>query len=575
MGKMARKQGNSGLILILALLSLFIILSFGVSDTPFPGYFEINPSCIQSLTCGQGQNITVNGTGILNLLASPANGAADGLVTGVTVNVTWNTTTDGTAPYPLNSSVWKKNSTGTFLLGENSTVSGFHFVQIGPFAYSSTTCPSLGCEISLIVSSCNTTTSVCVNSSNENSTFSIVVASAVTNLTSSPASPRTGDPITLSWNTISPMNSTVSWMYGSSSNSTYSSAHSIVPGAFNYSEDPNFTIISCASGGLCETYVRQVSILKSASSVSFSSTAPSTNITASWTTHNNSNSTLFFSLNGGAVQNVTDSAFSSSHAVPLGSYSAGDSIVYYLRSCLDPNNCETTQNESITIAIPPTTTTISGGGGGGGSGGGGSSGGFGGGFGTTTTSIPIPAGSEYTYKSLPAGLPASFPVNGSTQAITLVTFTYETYVPNATLVFTRILSIGAISPPPGTLYQYINLTHYNVEEGKVVPPATVEFKVSKQWMVDNGVDRATIALYRRSGNSWTALETAYSGEDSLYYYFRSSSPGLSLFAITGLPRTAFWDLISLIEAYYAGDPSVDFWKVLDALTAYYASGGSI
>lgn len=573
MRKMAREQKGSLLaFLFLTLIFVFAIFSLGSSDTPFPGYFEINPSCIQSLTCGQGQNITVNGTGISNLLASPASGAADGLVTGVAVNVTWNTTTDGTAPYPLNSSVWKKNSTGTFLLGENSTVSGFHFVQIGPFAYSSTTCPSLGCEISLIVSSCNTTTAVCVNSSNENSTFSIVVASAVANLTSSPASPKTGDPVALSWNTLSPMNSTVSWMYGASSNSTYSSAHSIIPGAFNYSEDPNFTIISCTSGGLCETYVRQVAILRSSSSVSFSSTSPAVNITASWTTHNISNSTLFFSLNGGAVQNLTDSPSSLSHAVPLGSYSAGDSLVYYLRSCLEPNNCETTPNASITIAVPTTTTTISTGGG---SSSGGSSGGFGGGFGTTTTSIPIPAGSEYNYKSLPADFPASFPVNGSTQAITLVTFTYRTYVPNATLVFTRVASIGSLSPPPGTLYQYINLTHYNVENGKIVPPATVEFKVSKQWMIDNGVDRSTIALYRHSGGAWTALETAYSGEDSLYYYFKSSSPGLSLFAITGLPRTAFWDLISLIEAYYAGDPSVDFWKVLDALTAYYASGGSI
>ncbi len=570
MRKMAREQKDSLLsLLFLATIFIFSIFSPGSSDNPFPGYFEINPSCIQSLTCGQGQNITVNGTGISNLLASPANGAADGLVTGVAVNVTWNTTTDGTVPYPLNSSVWKKNATGTFLLGENSTVSGFHFVQIGPFAYSSTTCPSLGCEISLIVSNCNTTTSVCVNSSNENPTFSIVVASAVTNLTSSPASPRTGDPITLSWNTISPMNSTVSWMYGSSQNSTYSNTHSIVPGAFNYSEDPNFTIISCASGGLCETYVRQVAILRSSSSVSFSSTAPSTNITASWTTHNISNSTLFFSLNGGAIQNSTDSLFSTAHAVSLGSYSAGDSIVYYLRSCLDPNNCETTQNASITIAVPTTTIST-----GGSPSNGGSTGGLSRGVGTTT-SIPIPAGSEYNYKSLPAGLPASFPVNGSTQAITLVTFTYRTYVPNVTLVFTRVASIGSLSPPPGTLYQYINLTHYNVEEEKIIPPATIEFKVSKQWMIDNGVDRATIALYRHSGGAWTALETAYSGEDSLYYYFRSSSPGLSLFAITGLPRTAFWDLISLIEAYYAGDPSVDFWKVLDALTAYYASGGSI
>ncbi|MFH0961744.1 MAG: PGF-pre-PGF domain-containing protein [archaeon] len=565
--EMGIKIAAAGILAILLLVALPLVLA----DTPFPGYFEVIPSCLSTLTCGQGPNITVNGTGIVNLLAAPANGAADGLVTGVPVNVTWETTTDGSSPYPMNSSVWRANSSGHFLLGSNATVSASHRVQIGPFEYSEAYCPSAGCEIRLVVSSCNATSGMCINSSADNSTFSIVVAPSLYNFSYLPASPKTGDLVTLSWNTYSAMNHSATWTGGSAANASYLTGHSVQAGYFNYSENPVFSIRSCSSGSQCELKNQQVNISLSTAGLALSSTSPSTAITASWTTHNSSNGTLFFSVNGGAVQNSTDGSFSTGHSAALGSFAAGDSITYYARSCLLPNNCETTANATATISatltttIPPATTTVSTGGGG--------SGGFFGGTVTTIPAVAIPAGSEYAYRALPAGLPASFAVNGTSQAIILVTFTHSQYVPNATIVLQRVLSFSG-TRPPGAVYQYVNLTHYYVDESKLVLPVKIEFRVSKQWVADSNIDRATISLYRLSGGSWQALETVHSGEDAQYYYFKSNSPGLSLFAITGLSRTAFWDLINLIEVYYAGDPSVDFWKVLDALTAYYSSGGN-
>ncbi len=569
MGTERRLGKGKAMRLALALampLALLLVLLFAIyvaKAETFPGLFEVIPACLSLGTCGQGPNLTVDGVGILNMMAAPANGINDGFVTGVLSNVTWFTTTNGTDPYPLNSSVWRKFSNGTqVLLVQNATVSENHLIQIGPFSYSPDTCPPSGCQMEIFVKSCNTTTSICVNSTAQaNGTITPVVGPAMFSPALSPASPRTGDVVNATWNTRAAMNATLYWGAGSAGNATMAFNHSATSAAFNATQNVSFVMGSCLNGA-CENQTINATIGFSASGVSFSTTAPTTNITASWTTHMSSNSTLFYALNGGPIQNASDGLFSASHSVYLGSFNVSDVLVYYTSSCLLPNNCEQVSNSSQTIAVPVTTTSTSSGGGPG------------------DVRIPpsnrtvIPADADVSYRQVPVNAQVSFGFNASRQAITTILFSYRQFIANATIYIVK-LNLGNFTPaPPGMLYQYDNVTHEKILDSQIIPPVRLDFRVTKAWIRDNNIDVSTIALFRFSGGSWQPLETTAAGENATYYYFRSSSPGLSLFAITGQQRTAFWDIISLIERYYNREPGVDFWRVLDALTSYYAANSN-
>jgi hypothetical protein len=60
-------------------------------------------------------------------------------------------------------------------------------------------------------------------------------------------------------------------------------------------------------------------------------------------------------------------------------------------------------------------------------------------------------------------------------------------------------------------------------------------------------------LYRYSNNTWNKLPTSKINESMNYYYFKSISPGFSLFAIAGLkakelPNWAFFLIVGVVIA---------------------------
>ena len=60
----------------------------------------------------------------------------------------------------------------------------------------------------------------------------------------------------------------------------------------------------------------------------------------------------------------------------------------------------------------------------------------------------------------------------------------------------------------------------------------IRFRVSKDWVSSNEIDPNTIALYRYE-NSWTKLPTSKLSDSALYYNYEATSPGFSIFAISG------------------------------------------
>jgi PGF-pre-PGF domain-containing protein len=93
----------------------------------------------------------------------------------------------------------------------------------------------------------------------------------------------------------------------------------------------------------------------------------------------------------------------------------------------------------------------------------------------------------------------------------------------------------AISSDTGAVYKYLEITKTNVKDADI-NKVKIKFKVEKSWATANSIDPATITLQRLVGNDWVKLTTNKVSEDSTYYYFEAESPGLSVFAVTGVKK---------------------------------------
>jgi PGF-pre-PGF domain-containing protein len=83
----------------------------------------------------------------------------------------------------------------------------------------------------------------------------------------------------------------------------------------------------------------------------------------------------------------------------------------------------------------------------------------------------------------------------------------------------------------GQVHKYLQITTVNL--GSKLEGATLEFKVQKSWLTDNGIDKSNIALFHldESAGTWGELSSVYKEEDATYYYYEAQVPSFSYFAI--------------------------------------------
>jgi len=100
------------------------------------------------------------------------------------------------------------------------------------------------------------------------------------------------------------------------------------------------------------------------------------------------------------------------------------------------------------------------------------------------------------------------------------------------------VTIDILAAPPAevpapimSVYAFFDIST-NVEAGGI-REATVEFKISKSWIEQNGIDEGTIKLLRYHNGEWQELSTRLVSSDSEYLYFEATTPGFSLFVATG------------------------------------------
>lgn len=204
-------------------------------------------------------------------------------------------------------------------------------------------------------------------------------------------------------------------------------------------------------------------------------------------------------------------------------------------------------------ATTTTTTTIYEG-----TGGPGGPGGTGGLPGTTTTTLP-PIVEAESVNSIPNGTSGNFTFQ--TLPITEVLVTVNDTVSNVQLSISETstapatVAIGA----PGFTYAYLTITKTNITD-KNISNVKIDFKIEKSWIVANGIDISTIALYRFVDGSWVALPTVKLSEDATYVYFEAESPGLSVFAITGQKVTT--TTLVTTTTIPGGVTVPDFWSIV-------------
>ncbi|MEE8401405.1 MAG: PGF-pre-PGF domain-containing protein [Candidatus Hydrothermarchaeaceae archaeon] len=86
----------------------------------------------------------------------------------------------------------------------------------------------------------------------------------------------------------------------------------------------------------------------------------------------------------------------------------------------------------------------------------------------------------------------------------------------------------------GKTQSYIQIDESNIKDTDI-DSVTISFKVPVGWILGNGIDKSSVVLNRYSLGKWTKLTTKKDSEDKDYVYYNATSPGLSVFGISGQP----------------------------------------
>ncbi len=79
-------------------------------------------------------------------------------------------------------------------------------------------------------------------------------------------------------------------------------------------------------------------------------------------------------------------------------------------------------------------------------------------------------------------------------------------------------------------YQYLDIQKVYFENSDI-EKATIDFRVKKSWLAEQGMNKEQVALYRYDGSSWVMLDTTVLSDDDVYVYYSATATGFSYFMI--------------------------------------------
>ena len=164
----------------------------------------------------------------------------------------------------------------------------------------------------------------------------------------------------------------------------------------------------------------------------------------------------------------------------------------------------------------------------GGSGGGGAGGGSSSSIGTS--------GVKHVWASINAGEVAKIVADKPGLAVTAVEVKVDQTIYGAWVQVKSVekadLPSAASSKLAGKVYDLIEISDNKIAfKEAVVSERTVNFKVEKSWLSQNGLDKSDVALLRYNNNEWVALPTTVGSEDALAVEYKATTPGFSFFAV--------------------------------------------
>ncbi|HEY3360858.1 MAG TPA: PGF-pre-PGF domain-containing protein [Methanosarcina sp.] len=209
-------------------------------------------------------------------------------------------------------------------------------------------------------------------------------------------------------------------------------------------------------------------------------------------------------------------------------------------------NYTLTKTEYITVTQTPSVSKESekSGGSGGSSRSSGSGGGSGGSGGGGSASSPESTKNvelkEISNEQVLKGIHTCFTFKGETNEIVTVEFDPKKSFGKTTAIVEMLKNTSSIAKEsaPGTVYKNANIWIGNsgFSNSENFENARINFRVSRAWVSEQGVNEKTVTLYRYNQNSWNQLPTNLSGEDKVYFYFTAETPGFSPFVISGTEK---------------------------------------
>jgi hypothetical protein len=190
-----------------------------------------------------------------------------------------------------------------------------------------------------------------------------------------------------------------------------------------------------------------------------------------------------------------------------------------------------TTTQAITVNAVLTTTSTSG------------SGGSSGGSISSGETYENIASKDYALKAVLKDIETVFPFYKGDNSIVSVSFTSKLNGGQVKTVIEMLVDTSSqvSSSAPGNVYKNMNIYVDSNLASDIIGNSKVNFKVEKSWINDNDIDLSTITLCRYSNSKWDQLSTESKGEDDLYFYFVSTTPDFSPFAISSVEPSVAMD----------------------------------
>ncbi|MCX6665833.1 MAG: PGF-pre-PGF domain-containing protein [Euryarchaeota archaeon] len=102
---------------------------------------------------------------------------------------------------------------------------------------------------------------------------------------------------------------------------------------------------------------------------------------------------------------------------------------------------------------------------------------------------------------------------------------------------------SGVTIPPDAIYLYLVIeTNADTTD---ISSAVIKFKIEKQWLTDNNIDKSNVKLLRYA-NGWQELATTTVSENETFVFYQATTTGFSSFAIVGKPASPLtWILLAI------------------------------